>query len=206
MKIINPTYKILNVSPKGQDAVEFIEQIARTCYRSEGNTGEKFVKNLIKRGHGAMLEFGWLTVEFTCDRAIANELVRHRLCSFAQESTRYCDYNKAGEIEVICPAELLKFSPASEALFEWNFAVSSAEKAYKTLRAAGVKPQIARSVLPLCTATHIVMAGNFREWRHVFQLRTASAAHPQMRELMCPLLEEVKSIVPVIFEDITKNV
>ena len=139
----------------------------------------------MKQGHEAMLEHSQLSVLFTCDRAIANELVRHRIASFAQESTRYCNYSKE------------KFG--GELTFIWP---TYAEKDYKLMIANGMRPEQARCVLPLCLKTEIVVTANYREWRNIFKLRTSVAAHPQMRELMCPLLKELQSKIPVVFDDI----
>lgn len=209
MIIVTPGFEILHITP---NALETIERAARTCYKSEDKiaegTAEKMVRGLITRGHEAMLEFADITVKFTTDRGVSHEDVRHRLCSFAQESTRYVDYGKAGEIQVVCPADILaglndeNGDLAREAFDTWKAAVVAAESAYNKLRALGLSPQIARSVLPTCTKTELVMKANFREWRHILKLRTSKAAHPQMRELMIPLLEVLRNQVPVIFDDI----
>lgn len=220
MKVIQPSFTVLGITPEGYNSpLQFIELIARTCYKSEdritSESAETFVRGLIKRGHEAMLEFGNITVRFICDRGVSHELVRHRLCSFAQESTRYCDYS--GELEVIWPTMLGTYESiiAFQAKYEnmdyydvntphynWYSSIRCAETAYKNLREDHIQPQIARSVLPTCLKTEIVMSGNFREWRHIFKLRTAKAAHPQMRELMVPLLKYCKENVAVLFDDI----
>lgn len=178
-----------------------IERAARTCYKSEdritGQSAPKFVKMLLDRGHHAMLEFGFICVRFVCDRGVSHELVRHRLCAFAQESTRYCDYSGGG-ILVVRPPEI-----RGDALLDaWEDAILTSQEAYDALRREGATPQIARAVLPTCLKTEIVVGANPREWRHIFTLRTAKTAHPQMRELMVPLLAEMKQLVPVLFDDI----
>jgi thymidylate synthase (FAD) len=202
MKIIQPSATI--VSAIVGTELQYVERIARTCYKSESRITEtssvEFVRKLRDRGHDAMLEFGTMSVRFICDRGVSHELVRHRMASFAQESTRYCDYGKEGEIEVVLP-ESIRVNGA-DACMAWTVAVEEAEGAYNALRTMGCPPQIARSVLPTCLKTEIVMQANFREWRHVFQQRTSPAAHPQMRELMIPLLMEVRSLIPVLFDDI----
>lgn len=184
-----------------------IERAARTCYRSEDKiedqavSAKKLIKKLIESGHEAMLEHGYLSVEFICDRAIANEIVRHRLASFAQESTRYCNYGKdkfGNEISVINPG-------LEEGSYEWNIWYSlckTCEMAYMEMLDKGVTPEIARAVLPLSLATKIVVTANYREWRHILKLRTDSHAHPQIRELMTPLLDELEERIPIIFDDI----
>lgn len=185
-----------------------IANAARTCYRSgdrekwKEQPGSKvhddleLVERLIERGHEAMLEHSYLSVRFRCDRAVANEIVRHRHFSFAQESTRYVNYGKKG-FEFILP---LNITGAEDTVI--RIACHNAARAYDTLIDQGATPQVARAVLPLCTATEIVVSGNFREWRHFLKLRTALDAHPQMRALVTPLLERLQATIPTIFEDI----
>lgn len=188
--------------------VSTIADAARTCYRSgdrerwEEQPGSKvrddiqLVKKLVERGHEAMLEHGWLSVRFWCDRAVANEIVRHRLFSFAQESTRYVNYDKNG-FEFVLPVGR---SGAEDTII--RIACHKAATEYEALIREGASPQVARAVLPLCTATEIVVSGNLREWRHFLKLRTAPDAHPQMRALVTPLLEKLQVMVPVVFDDI----
>ena len=210
MKIVTPKYKILTpISEGGIKELKRIEVIARVCYKSEnkitedGASAEKLVRFLVSQGHEAMLEHASLSVVFTCDRGVANELVRHRIASFAQESTRYCNYagdRFGGEISVIRPYWC---EDGSEAFKSWVTACSAAEKEYMhMLNDLHLRPEQARCVLPLCLKTEIVVTANYREWRNIFKLRTPVAAHPQMRELMCPLLKELQKRIPVIFDDI----
>lgn len=209
MNIVNPGYEIkTDISPYGMWELMQIEEAARTCYRSEdkitdqAESAKKLIKKLIESGHEAMLEHSSLTVAFVCDRAIANEIERHRMASFAQESTRYCNYSAdkfGGEISVILPYYI---RPGSPEYGYWMSAVRSAEGNYFALLNAGETPQEARCVLPLCLATHLTVTANYREWRHILKLRTARDAHPQIRELMNPLLEELKARIPVVFDDI----
>ena len=196
-------YKIL--TDNGPYDVQAIAEAARTCYQSvpKGETEEErelaneaLVRSLIRRGHEAMLEHSFLSVVFTTDRAIANEIVRHRLLSYAQVSTRYVNYTK-GTFEFVLPDTRNPFT-----LEHYRDVCEAAAEAYEAMLADGVRPEDARGVLPLCTATTIVASGNFREWRHVLSLRTAKAAHPMIRALMTPLLDELKDTVPVIFDDI----
>jgi len=228
MKLIKPSYKIL--THIDNEILIDIERVARTCYKSEdrieiGNkasNGELYdrepksakilIEKLIKRGHEAMLEFGSnITVKFICDRGVSHELVRHRLCSFAQESTRYCNYGKDDHITFIIPSWFtdddintinnpkLEITNVSE---HWKDAMQDSEIYYNKLISKGWLPQQARSVLPNSLKTEINIDANIREWRHIFKLRTNKAAHPQMRELMCPLLDEFKSKIPILFDDI----
>lgn len=208
MRIIEQDYKILtDISMYGEYELMDLERAARTCYRSEdkildqAESAKKLIKRLIESGHEAMLEHQGLSVMFTCDRAIANELVRHRLASFAQESTRYCNYGKdkfGNEITVIDQG----FEPDSYAWNLWRSLCKTSEMAYMEMLDKGTTPEMARSVLPLSLATKIVVTANYREWRHIFKLRTAPNAHPMMRKLLIPLLEDLKEQIPVVFDDI----
>lgn len=209
MKIIKAGYEILTaISEVGIAELQHIEKIGRVCYKSEdkitedGESARKFVKMLIDRGHEAMIEHSSLSVKFIVDRGVSHELVRHRIASFAQESTRYCNYSKdkfGKEITVIDPCF---FSPLSDSYTFWKHAMEIAEAHYFSLLDSGATPQEARSVLPNSTKTEITITANYREWRNFFKLRTAKAAHPQMREVTIPLLAELKKKLPIIFDDI----
>lgn len=193
----------------GQKMLEKIEQVARTCYKSEGKiqegSAEKLVAGLIKSGHEAMLEHASVTVKFVVDRGISHELVRHRLASFAQESTRYCNYSKddfGSEITFIIP-EYLEYK--SEGWNIWKESMKQAEDAYFKMLDFGLSPQQARAVLPNSTKTEVVMTANLREWRHFFKLRaigTTGKPHPQMLEVAVLLLEDFKQMIPVVFDDL----
>lgn len=193
----------------GQKILQKIEAAARTCYKSEGKiqegSAEKLVAGLIKSGHEAMLEHASVTVKFVVDRGISHELVRHRLASFAQESTRYCNYSKddfGSEITFIIP-EYLEYK--SEGWNIWKESMKQAEDAYFKMLDFGLSPQQARAVLPNSTKTEVVMTANLREWRHFFKLRaigTTGKPHPQMLEVAVPLLEDFKQMIPVVFDDL----
>lgn len=207
MKLVKPSYEILTPID-GIAGLKTIERAARTCYKSESaitedsGSAKKLIRHLIEHGHEAMLEHSFLSVKFTVDRGITHELVRHRLISFAQESTRYCNYSgeKFGhDVKFVIPYFFAEDKP--EQLDIWTKACLNAENAYFDLLKAGATPQEARSVLPNSTAAEIVMSGNYREWRHILRLRTAKDAHPQMREVMCPLGTELQRRIPVIFDD-----
>lgn len=204
MKIIEPKVELIN-SPSYSGLLSLIELAGRTCYKSESkiteDSAEKFVRNILKRGHEAVIEHGSVTVRFTCDRGVSHEIVRHRLASYCQESTRYCNYSKdgfSGEITVIEPSWCSEGDPAYEV---WKKACQRAELAYFDLMSIGCSPQESRSVLPNSLKTEVVMTANMREWRHFLRLRTASAAHPDMREVAKMLLTEMKNRYPVFFED-----
>lgn len=200
MKMIKQNYQILRISP---DILTTIELAGRTCYKSEDritqDSAEKFVRLLRDLGHHAMLEFGQIIVKFITNRGVTHELVRHRLFSFAQESTRYVNY-KNSEITFIEPVWVLESS--SDALNSFIQACVDAEKKYKELIAWGWSPQQAREVLPNSLKSEIVVCGNPREWRHCLTLRTSKEAHPQMRKLMEPLLRDFKKLLPALFADL----
>lgn len=210
MKVINASTEIL--TPITGDEIQRIEYAGRTCYKSEDKITEgsakKFVENLIKRGHEAMLEHNSLSVKFICDRGVSHELVRHRLASFAQESTRYCNYSQdkfGKELTFIMPCFL---EGGTDPYMYWENAMSDAEIYYFSMLDSGCTPQEARSVLPNSIKTEVVMTANYREWRHFFWLRAArktGPAHPQMEELTVPLLDEISSRIPVVFDDIVKK-
>ncbi len=199
MRQVKASYQILECP---DDVLEKIERAARTCYKSEDKIGpgsaEKLVRFLIKRKHNAMLEFGgWLAVRFISNRGFSHEMVRHRLGSYAQESTRYCNYSKdkhGNELTFIEP--LPEHGNTYELLTGWR----AAERAYFALINADVKPQIARDVLPIGIKTEIVVGANTREWMHIFRQRCSKAAHPRMNELMIPLRKELQQHIPVLFE------
>lgn len=205
MRILAPSSEILTPLD-GAAVLRHIELCGRVCYKSEGlmteDSAERFVRRIIKRGHEAVLEHFSFSVRFIVDRGVSHEIVRHRLASYCQESTRYCNYvnDKFGsEITVIKPYYLEEGSVAFE---EWKTACRRAEEAYVWLIQAGYSPQEARAVLPNSLKTELIMTANLREYRHFFRLRTAAAAHPQMREVTVPLLREVQRRIPVVFEDI----
>ena len=209
MKIIKPYTEIIG-DINGPEILKKIEMVGRTCYKSEDritdDSAEKFVAGLIKRGHEAMLEHASFTVKFVVDRGVSHEIVRHRLASFAQESTRYCNYAKddfGSEITFIKPLFLKEGTDGFEF---WRSSCEFAEWSYFKMLDWGCTPQEARAVLPNSLKTELVMSANLREWRHFFKLRAANStgkAHPQMLEVTRPLLDELKTLIPVVFDDIT---
>lgn len=211
MKIVNAGYEILTeISEGGIDELQHIERIGRVCYKSEdkitegGESARKFVKMLIDRGHEAMIEHSSLSVKFIVDRGVSHELVRHRIASFAQESTRYCNYSKDKFDNGVTFIKPFFFDDIKYQ--RWVAAMADAESAYLDLMNGGATPQEARSVLPNSTKTEITITANYREWRNFFKLRTAKAAHPQMREVTIPLLEELKEKLPIIFDEICAEI
>jgi thymidylate synthase (FAD) len=225
MKIVEQGYGILSPSsrinywPESADEnvhlidqeafiheAKLIELAGRTAYKSENKITETsydlFIRKIIKRGHEAVIEFGSMTVKFVTDRGISHELVRHRVCSFLQESTRYCNYGQekfGGEITVIQPSTWEIWTESMR--IDWKDSVRVAETRYLNLLRIGSTPQQARAILPNSLKTEIVIRTNFREWRHIFRLRAISkAAHPDMRALMIPLYEYCRKLLPCVFD------
>lgn len=207
MQIVEQSHEVISIP---ENLLQTLELAGRTCYKSEdkitSDSAEKFVKMLIGRGHHAMIEFGSIIVKFVTNRGVTHELVRHRLCSFAQESTRYVNYG-GGDIQFIRPVwvdkESIEKLPAENPPYAlWLSAIHQSEEYYNFLLQSGWRPEQAREVLPNSLKTEIVVQANIREWRHIFKLRTAHQAHPQMRALMLPLLEELRQKLPIVFDDI----
>ena len=227
MKIIKPYYEIIDPID-GEAILRKIELCGRTCYKSEDriteDSAKKFVAGIIKSGHHSVIEHVNITVRFVCDRGISHELVRHRLASYSQESSRYCNYSKDkfdNQITVILPIGFDERLADTEYPYgfinsmdfnvyqsiteteqeDWLLACEYAEARYFSMIKRGTKPEIARNVLPNSLKIEVVMTCNLREWKHVFRMRCQKAAHPQIREIMLPLLKELHEIVPVIFDD-----
>lgn len=201
MRIAEPSFEILN-APKREEVLRHLELCGRVCYKSEDKMTEesasRFVKFLIERGHESPIEHISISVRVICDRGVSHEWVRHRIASYSQESTRYCNYNSekfGGGIAFIRP-----YFADNERLFEiWKAEMESAEKAYMEMLANGAKPEDARSVLPNSLKTEFICTMNLREWRHFFALRCAKAAHPAMREIAVPLQEAFREMLPELF-------
>ncbi len=219
MKLIKPSIEFIWMT---ENPLQTIEYAGRTCYKSEdritSGSAAKFVKMIIDKGHEAMLEHTSASYRFICDRGVTHEIVRHRLFSYAQESTRYCNY-KGGVTFIIpcwmdlskgvytrddsslsfCPSEgkMPKLSRAEEI---WLMALGMAEEQYQEMIENNWTPQQARTVLPNSLKTEIVITGNFREWRHFFKFRCAKSAHPQMQEIANMALSDIRQKVPVVFD------
>lgn len=196
-----------------EEMLKNIEQAGRICYKSEdkitNDSAEKFIEMLIKRRHESVLEHNSISVLVQCDRGVTHEIVRHRIASYSQESTRYCNYSKdkfGKEINVIDIGTGFKYNYNNEndidKYKEWLYAMEDAEKHYMKMIELGATPQEARSVLPTSLKTEIVITMNIREWRHFFQLRSSNAAHPQMREISDMILERFVILFPVFFKDL----
>ncbi len=202
MKIIKP-YFVIEDEIDGEKILKNLERYGRTSYKSEDkitiDSAAKFIRNIIRSGHESVIEHEKITVRVICDRGITHEIVRHRLASYTQESTRYCDYSKAGSITVISP---FFFENNKKKRAVWYTVMKVCEWGYNLLRKLGASPQEARSVLPNSLKTEIIITANLREWRYILTLRTPKGVHPQMQEITIPILKEFKKRIPVIFDDI----
>lgn len=212
MKIIKPSIEILtplNADHNGMDILKSIERAGRVCYKSEDKITDdsciEFVRKIIARGHEAVLEHESITAKFIVDRGVSHEIVRHRLASYCQESTRYCNYSKDGFGNEITVIEPCFFDKKSYAYHCWLATCQYCEDGYFELLDNGYTPQEARSVLPNSLKTEVIMTANLREWRHFLTLRCSKAAHPQMREVAIDLLHQLRAQIPVVFDDIKEE-
>ena len=224
MKIIPVSVTMVHATA---DPSRIVEAMVRICYQSshrvkpcekcEGERGlscsqcngtgtdeqsaTDFVRMVIARGHESVIEHVSAGFRIVTDRGVTHELVRHRLASFSQESTRYCDYSGdrfGGDLGFIVPPGLSEAEAST-----WRCAVDTSEGMYKGLRASGVPPEIARSILPNSLKAEIGMTCNAREWRHFLRLRLSPKAHPQMREVAAMIRDHLVKWFPAAFEDIT---
>jgi thymidylate synthase (FAD) len=207
MEIIKPHF-VIEDNIDGEEILKRLEKYGRVCYKSEDkitpDSARKFLATRIfKDGHDSIIEHEKVTVRIICDRGVTHEIVRHRIASYSQESTRYCNYQSRG-VKVIEP--LFYLGEENKTKFdEWLAAMLDAERHYLRLLELGSTPQEARSVLPNSLKTEIIITYNLREWRHFFKLRCAKRAHPQMREVSIPLLHEFQKRIPVIFDNISEE-
>ena len=208
MKIVEPSVTLIDIS---KNAAEQIEIAGRTCYKSEGKTTDDsafaFVRMLNMKGHHAMLEFATATFRVVTDRGISHEIVRHRIASFAQESTRYCNYSKKKfdrQVSFIVPSSIDHrgkdiHGEDIHSYLVWHAACEAAEKAYFELLDAGQPPQVARSVLPTCLKTEIVISMNFRSWLNFLHLRDSPHAHPDMQHIAKLIGHMLIDACPAVF-------
>lgn len=215
MIIQKPAVEVLSTESY-QDMLRRVERIGRVCYKSEDRieegSAEKFIRGILRRGHESVIEHGNITVKFICDRGVTHEIVRHRIASYSQESTRYCNYAKdkfGSQITCIDLATGFHYDLTSETDRQkydvWQKAMENAEQSYFRLIELGATPQEARSVLPNSLKTELVATMNLREWRHFFRMRADAAAHPQCREVARMLLERFARDYPVFFEDLLET-
>jgi len=203
MEIVKPSFNFES-DIDGDKILQKIEFFARNCYKNEGKITPDSAKNFVKARlsqkppHEGILEHIIVSIRIICDRGISHELVRHRIGSYLQESTRYCNYQKKG-LQFIEP---FFFVDDPIRYMMWVKAMNNAEKSYNDLVDAGSSPQEARSVLPNSLKTDVIVTYNLRQWKHFFRLRCPKGVHPQMREITIPLLEEFKKKIPIVFDDL----
>lgn len=219
MKIIKPGY-IIETPIDGKRILQDLERAGRTCYKSEDKitptSAISFVRNIVRNRHESVMEHHVITVRFTIDTGVSHQLVRHRLASYSQESTKYCNYSKGkfdNQVTFILPFWLEEFTAecigdetvyksADTATDIWLRSMQMAESTYFALLKLGWSPEKARNVLPKGLKTEVVMTANLREWRAIFKQRTAAKAHPQIREVMVPLLKDFRAQIPEVFENL----
>lgn len=209
MKIIKPTF-VIEQELNEEKMLQAIERAGRTCYKSENlissESAKKFVTNILKLGHESVIEHEKITVRIICDRGVTHEIVRHRIASYSQESTRYCNYCNdrfGNELTFIEPCFFSSDSEEDKKNKQiWLDTMSMIEKNYNNLIENGAKPEEARAILPNSLKTEIVVTMNLRAWRHFFKLRTDKSAHPQIREIANQILDEFKQKLPTIFGDL----
>lgn len=208
VKIVEPHVEIITPLD-GEAILKHLELCARNCYKSEDkitpDSARTMIKKLLELGHEAMIEHYNLTVKLTCDIGVYKDLTRHRLVSFAIESTRYCNYSKGkfgNELSVIKPCHIKENTPEYDL---WLSTMQTIEKNYNQMAALGCRPDQLRMLLPHSTKADVIMTANLREWRHIFKLRCAPAAHPSVQEVMDMLLVKLRNEIPVIFDDINYN-
>ena len=210
MKIIEAKAELVG-ELDGEKVIKHIERAGRVCYKSESrisdNSAEKFISNILKSGHESVIEHAGATFKIICDRGVTHEIVRHRIASYSQESTRYCDYTNdekfGGELTFIKPCF---WTEGDENFALWKDAMQKIEDTYLAMRKNGARPEEARSILPNSLKTEIFVTMNFREWRHFLKLRTAKRAHPQMREISLQIYKILNEKIPVLFSDINPEV
>ena len=205
MKIIEPAVELVDDFDAAA-IMRKLERAGRVCYKSEGNitndSAEKFIRGIIKRGHESVIEHASVSFKIICDRGVTHELVRHRVASYSQESTRYCDYGAGkfgGELTFIRPCF---WSEDDENYRLWLRSMELAEKNYLAMRANGAKPEEARSILPNSLKTEIFVTMNLRELRHFLKLRMSPKAHPQMRQVALKIFAILREKLPAIFDDL----
>lgn len=200
MELIDQKAELWDVT---NNSIELIERAGRKCYKSEhlttATSANDFVRKLVRKGHMSVLEHAKATLCFITNRGVTHELVRHRIASYSQESTRYVNYG-GRDMDFIRPVWWTESTHRAQDAFEKGCCDS--EACYKYLLDNGWRPEQAREVLPNALKTEIVVTYNLSMWRHVLKIRTAKVVHPQTRALMGMALHILKKELPVIFEDI----
>ena len=197
MRVVNPdaTFRWMTDKP-----LQAIESAGRTCYKSEKliteTSAEAFVKMLLGRRHDGMVEHACMSYKIICSRGVANAIVRHRIFSFAQESTQYCNYGKTGDVEFILPLGIREAHRAG-----WTRLAQQSEALYLAMVRDGEKPETARDALLISLKTEMVITGNFREWRHFFKMRCDAGDQAQIRYIAQLILADIRGRVPIVFDD-----
>jgi thymidylate synthase (FAD) len=188
--------KLLAITPESE---KLVEQAGRLCYASGDKLGtnDKWLQTRIRQGHESLLEHAGATFYIKASRTVTHELVRHRIASYSQRSQRYVKESKP---DYITPPELAEHSKKMSAIFKK--AMSDAWKSYHQLLDEGIKPEIARYVLPNACATEIICTWNFREIRHIIKLRTSPAALPEMRAVVEQIKQIMKTHASTVFNDL----
>jgi thymidylate synthase (FAD) len=203
MRVVKQSVEVMD-KLDGKEILKKLETAGRVCYKSEDRIGEgtaeKFIKAIVDRGHESVLEHVSITVKFIVDRGVSHQLVRHRIASYSQESTRYCNYSKdgfGGSVAFVQPSFAVE---GTEGYDLWKKSCEDSEKAYFDLLNFGWTPEQARNVLSHSIKTEVVATMNLRQWRHFIKLRTDRTAHPQIREVATMLQEQLRREVPIVFE------
>ncbi|GHV11389.1 thymidylate synthase [Spirochaetia bacterium] len=205
MNIIESGFEFID-NIDGDKILANIERMGRICYKSEDkitqDSSKVFIQTILKSGHESVIEHEKISVKIICDRGVSHEIVRHRIASYSQESTRYCNYTKnkfGNELTLIRP---FFWNDDPEKFAIWKETMQLIENNYNRLISMGAKPEEARSILPNSLKTEIIVTMNLREWRHFFSVRTTPKAHPQMREIAIPLLKKFQELIPIIYDDL----
>lgn len=205
------THQILSImgSQFAHGPLTLIELAGRTAYQSQNRITEdscqKFVKRLIENGHESVLEHSAMTVQFdNVSRGFSHELVRHRFLSVTQQSTRYVSEKN---FNVIIPPEMNpdEWFSDEDGCMDMDGFLEYSERIYKAIRENGFPAEDARQFLPIGISCSIVATANFREWRHIFKLRTAKNAHWEIKSVMCNLLRDVQKRIPIVFDDLLEQ-
>jgi thymidylate synthase (FAD) len=220
MKILKNagSFEILTPITELKNQLEIIKQSGMVCYQSESKKSTtEFISMLIDNKHESVLEHSNMSVQFNnLSRGFTHEQVRHRLTAISQESTRYVDYAKVGadvdldkfQLHCVVPPhkneyDLVTLEDGRQVSMVTMFL--EIEKFYRALRKAGWKAEDARQILPIGLKSQIVISANFREWRHIFTMRTSKAAHWEIRGIMCKLLEYVQPYLSPVFDDFKRK-
>ncbi|MDR2901764.1 MAG: FAD-dependent thymidylate synthase [Lactobacillales bacterium] len=208
VKVVPNSFEIMTPLD-GEAILKHLELCIRNCYKSEDKiepgSAEKMVRKIVELKHEAMIEHFSVTVKMTTDLGVYKDLTRHRIASWAIESTRYCNYSRGkfgSEITVMEPPYLTK---GTEDYNIWLNAMQEIENAYNTLAGKGYKADLCRMLLPHSIKADVILTANLREWRHIFKLRTAKAAHPCVQDIMKKVLKEFKARIPILFDDINPD-